>query len=57
MTLKKLVERQVRWAQLLSQFDFRLESRSSSKAIIPDALLRRAQDIPNIMNDLRIIER
>lgn len=57
MSSQKLVERQVRWAQILSQFNFRLEFRAGKKATKPDALSRRPQDIPENPNDARLRER
>ncbi|XP_044715138.1 reverse transcriptase (RNA-dependent DNA polymerase) domain-containing protein [Hirsutella rhossiliensis] len=38
MTRQKLTERQSRWAAELSQFDFKLEYRPGSEAVVPDAL-------------------
>ncbi|KAI0994874.1 hypothetical protein K3495_g13307 [Podosphaera aphanis] len=57
MTSRRLSERQVRWSQLLSQFNFELDFRSGKLAGRPDALSRRAQDIPGSINDPRLKER
>lgn len=57
MTTKRLTERQVRWSQLLSQFNFRLKFRAGKQNCRPDALLRRIQDMPKSMDDPRLKER
>ena len=57
MTKKRLTERQVRWAEFLSQFDFKLDYRPGVHAVIPDALSRREQDLPEDANDSRVAER
>jgi len=44
MTKKQLSERQIRWYETLSKFQFSLVYRPGSEAIIPDALSRREQD-------------
>ncbi|KAI0994784.1 hypothetical protein K3495_g13398 [Podosphaera aphanis] len=44
MTRQKLSERQARWAEYLSRFNFKLVYRSGKEATIPDALSRRDQD-------------
>ena len=57
-TVKKiLTERQVRWSEFLSQFNFRLSHRPGKDAIVPDALSRREQDLPKDQNDSRLVER
>ena len=57
-TVKKiLTERQVRWSEFLSQFNFRLSYRPGKDAIVPDALSRREQDLPKDQNDSRLVER
>ncbi|KAM4059878.1 reverse transcriptase (RNA-dependent DNA polymerase) [Hirsutella rhossiliensis] len=53
MTRQKLTERQSRWAAELSQFDFKLEYRPGSEAVVPDALSRREQDKPQGIDDER----
>ncbi|KAL5592940.1 uncharacterized protein BROUX77_002577 [Berkeleyomyces rouxiae] len=57
MTTRKLSERQVRWSQMLSEFDFKLEFRSGSKSGKPDALSRRQQDVPQGEDDDRLKSR
>ncbi|KAM4064623.1 integrase core domain-containing protein [Hirsutella rhossiliensis] len=52
-TRQKLTERQSRWAAELSQFDFKLEYRPGSEAVVPDALSRREQDKPQGIDDER----
>ena len=46
MTRKKLTERQSRWAEFLSEFDFTLLFRPGAESLVPDALSRRDQDRP-----------
>ena len=57
MTSRKLSERQVRWSQVLSQFDFRLKFRAGEDSQRPDALSRREQDMPHGVDDDRLKER
>lgn len=57
MTSRRLTERQVRWSQFLSQFNFRLEFRAGKNALRPDALSRRDQDLPQNASDDRLRER
>ena len=45
-TLRRLTERQMRWADFLSRYDFTLEYRPGKLAVRPDALSRREQDMP-----------
>lgn len=45
-TTKALNQRQVRWSEFLSEFNFRIIYRPGSKAVRPDALSRKAQDRP-----------
>jgi hypothetical protein len=60
---KALSQRQVRWSEFLSQFDFRIVYRPGSKAARPDALSRRPGDRPakadlnddRIKNRLRVV--
>jgi transposase InsO family protein len=49
-TTKALNQRQVRWSEFLSQFNFRIVYRPGSKAIRPDALSRKAEDRPSKAN-------
>ena len=46
MTTKTLNQRQVRWSEFLSQFNFRITYRPGAKAVIPDSLSRRWEDRP-----------
>ena len=46
MTKKKLNERQVRWKQFLSQFDFKIEYRPGKEGGKPDALTRGPGYLP-----------
>ena len=57
MTKRMLTERQVRWSQVLSEFNFHLDYRPGTRAPIPDALSRREQDFPKDADDSRIEER
>lgn len=57
MTKKLLNERQVRWAEFLTSFRFTLQHRPGKEAVIPDALSRREQDMPENVEDSRISER
>lgn len=43
---RPISERQARWAETLSLFDFELKYRPGSQASRPDALSRREQDVP-----------
>ena len=52
-----LNERQMRWAGLLSEFDFDLQYRPGKLAVRPDALSRRGQDIPQNITDERLSNR
>ncbi|KAI0992970.1 hypothetical protein K3495_g15214, partial [Podosphaera aphanis] len=54
MTSRKLSERQVRWSQTLSQFNFELRFRAGKCSARPDALSRREQDMPHDENDERL---
>lgn len=57
MTTQKLTERQVRWSLDLSEFRFILEFRAGKLAQRPDALSRRAQDMPQNADDERLKNR
>jgi len=46
MTTKKLSVRQARWMQELSQYNFKIEYRPGKEGGKPDALTRRARDLP-----------
>lgn len=56
-TKRLLSERQVRWMEFLSQYNFILKHRPGCQAIIPDALSRREQDKPSDATDQRVVER
>lgn len=57
MSSRRLIERQIRWANLLSQFNFKFQFRAGKKAARPDALSRRGQDMPTDEEDERIKNR
>ncbi|KAI0993579.1 hypothetical protein K3495_g14605, partial [Podosphaera aphanis] len=57
MTTRKLSERQVRWSNTLSQFNFHLRFRAGKNSARPDALSRREQDMPNGAEDERLLSR
>jgi len=52
-----LSERQMRWAGLMAEFDFTLHYRPGKLAVLPDALSRRGQDIPQDATDERLSNR
>ena len=54
---RHLNERQMRWSDLLSEFDFDLQYRPGKLASRPDALSRRTQDAPQGNADERISNR
>lgn len=51
---RRLTERQVRWSEFLSRFQFTLEWRPGRKGGLPDALSRRDQDMPTDYSDERL---
>ncbi|XP_044718795.1 reverse transcriptase (RNA-dependent DNA polymerase) domain-containing protein [Hirsutella rhossiliensis] len=51
---RRLTERQVRWSEFLSRFQFELEWRPGRKGGLPDALSRRDQDMPANYSDERL---
>lgn len=53
ITKRQLNERQVRWANLLSEFHFDVLYRPGSAGVAPDALSRREQDMPKGPGDDR----
>lgn len=57
MVKRELNERQMRWAQILAKFNFKLGYRPGSESVVPDALTRRDQDLPKDIQDPRIVER
>ncbi|KAI1687666.1 Pol protein [Pyrenophora tritici-repentis] len=54
---RQLSERQVRWSEFLSRFDFSLEWKPGKTMGKPDALSRREQDLPANYDDERIRSR
>ena len=56
-TLRRLSERQMRWAHLLSRFKFTISYRPGAQAARPDALSRRQQDLPEGEEDERLAHR
>jgi hypothetical protein len=57
MTTKQLNQRQVRWAEFLSQFNFVITYRPGTKATIPDALSRLPGVAPADADDERLRHR
>jgi transposase InsO family protein len=53
-TTRRLNERQMRWADTLSRFNFHLKYRPGKLAARPDALSRREQDMPSGVEDDRL---
>jgi hypothetical protein len=47
----------MRWADLLTEFDFNLYYRPGKLAARPDALSRRSQDMPSSITDERLTNR
>lgn len=54
MTTKQLNRRQARWAEFLSEFNFRIMYRPGKQGEKPDALTRRRQDLPGGPEDERL---
>ena len=54
MQLRRLNERQMRWSDLLSRYNFNLRYRPGKLALTPDALSRRDQDMPINADDERL---
>jgi hypothetical protein len=54
MKAQQLSERQVRWAEFLSRFHFKMVHRPGRLAGRPDALSRRKQDVPQRADDDRL---
>lgn len=46
-TTRKLKERQIRWAEELSRFNFTIRYRPGREGTMPDVLSRREQDMPS----------
>lgn len=53
MTTKQLNRRQARWAEFLSEFNFKISYRSGVQGTKPDSLTRRVGDLPEDDNDDR----
>lgn len=53
-TLRRLTERQMRWASTMSRFNFAITYRHGAQATRPDALSQKEQDIPKDVNDDRL---
>lgn len=51
MTTKQLTRRQARWAELLSEFNFKIMYRPGKLGQKPDYLTRRSQDLPQGVED------
>jgi transposase InsO family protein len=54
LTARSLNERQVRWVETLSRYNFQIQFRPGKKANRPDALSRREQDMPHSEADARL---
>ena len=54
MTTRKLNERQVRWSQALTRYNFTLQYRPGTLGGLPDSLTRRPQDLPANKEDERV---
>lgn len=53
MSSKQLNSRQARWAEFLSEFNFRITYRPGKQSTKPDSLTRRVGDLPESENDDR----
>jgi transposase InsO family protein len=53
MTTKQLNRRQARWAEFLSEFNFKIMYRPGKQGEKPDILTRRSQDLPKGFSDDR----
>ena len=53
MTSKQLNRRQARWAEFLSEFNFKISYRPGRQGTKPDSLTRRTEDIPANADDDR----
>jgi hypothetical protein len=51
MTTKQLNRRQARWAEFLSEFNFRITYRPGTEGTKPDSMTRRSDDLPNPMDE------
>ena len=57
MKVRRLNERQMRWAEILARYCFQLSYRPGTLASRPDALSRREQDVPEGEQDDRLQHR
>ncbi len=48
---------QAHWAQFLSEFNFEIQYRPGSKAILPNALNRLPEDKPTKVIDIKLVKR
>jgi hypothetical protein len=53
MSTKQLTRRQARWAEFLSEFNFKIMYRPGKQGQKPDYLTRRSQDLPKGIEDAR----
>jgi hypothetical protein len=51
---QQFMERQMRWALKLSRFEFKIVHQPGTKAVVPNALLRKDQDLSKGLNDERL---
>ncbi|KAH0358992.1 hypothetical protein KCU65_g10159, partial [Aureobasidium melanogenum] len=56
-TTKGLSQRQARWSEFLSRFDFKIIYRPGKQGVKPDALTRRSGDLPQEGGDERLQHR
>ncbi|KAG9665731.1 hypothetical protein KCU87_g10162, partial [Aureobasidium melanogenum] len=56
-TTKQLSQRQARWNEFLSRFDFKITYRPGKQGVKPDALTRRSGDLPQEGGDERLQHR
>ena len=57
MKIRRLNERQMRWAEILARYNYKLSYRPGKLASRPDALSRREQDVPEGQEDDRLLQR
>jgi hypothetical protein len=53
MATKQLTRRQARWAESLSEFNFKIMYRPGEQGQKPDSLTHRSQDLPKDLKDDR----
>lgn len=54
MSTKQLNRRQARWAEFLSEFNFKISYRPGNQGTKPDSLTRRTGDLPENQDDERV---